>query len=119
MPITAQGVKYPSARALAGGRGLWELQNRMVRRSKGGAIEPPMARTISLGRESLMNILLAVVRSMRRRTYYRRFWISKTDHRADTDGTCRPYRRLQRLDFYGSRTVGPIPKSAGTQAARE
>jgi hypothetical protein len=119
MPITAQVVKYPSARALALGRGLWELKNRMVRRSKGGAIEPPMARTISLGRESLMNILLAVVRSMQRSTDYRRLWISKTDHRADTDGTCRPYRRLQRLDFYGSRTVSPIPKSAGTQAARE
>jgi hypothetical protein len=113
MRITAQVVKYPNARVLALGRGHWELENRMVRRSKGGAIEPPMAR------ESFMNVLLAVVRSMRRRTDYRRFWISKTDHRADTDGTCRPYRRLQRLDFYGSRTVGPIPKSAGTQAARE
>jgi hypothetical protein len=68
MPITAQVVKYPSARALALGRGLWELKNRMVRRSKGGAIEPPMARTISLGRELLMTMLLDVVRSMRRRT---------------------------------------------------
>jgi hypothetical protein len=68
MPITALVVKYPSARALAVGRGLWELKNRMVRRNKGGAIEPPMARTISRGRESLMNILLAVVRAMWNRT---------------------------------------------------
>ena len=45
MPITAQVVKYPGARALALGRG---LKNRMVRRSKGGAIEPQMARTIGL-----------------------------------------------------------------------
>jgi hypothetical protein len=64
-PITAQVVKYPSARALALGRGLWEPRNRIMRRSKGGAIEPPMARTISPGRESLMNMLLAVVRAMR------------------------------------------------------
>jgi hypothetical protein len=68
MPITAQVVKYPSARALALGRGLWELKNRMVRRSKGCATEPPMARTISPGRELLMTMLLDVVRSMRRRT---------------------------------------------------
>jgi len=52
MPITAQVVKYPSARTLALGRGLWELKNPMVSSSKGGAIEPPMARTISPGRES-------------------------------------------------------------------
>ena len=67
MPITAQVVKHPSARALALGRGLWEPKNRMVRRSKGGAIEPPIANTISPGRRSLMNILLAVVLLMRNR----------------------------------------------------
>jgi hypothetical protein len=72
-PITAQVVKYPSARALALGRGFWEPRNRMVRRSKGGATDPPMARTISPGRESLMIMLLAVVRAMRRRTGYHRF----------------------------------------------
>jgi hypothetical protein len=33
----------------------------MVRRSKGGAIEPPMARTMSPGSRSLIDILLAVV----------------------------------------------------------
>jgi hypothetical protein len=87
MPITAQVLKYPSARELAFERGLWELKNRMVRRNIGGAIEPPMARTISPGRASLMNMLLAVVRAMRnrirpyragrlrRRTGYHRFWI--------------------------------------------
>jgi hypothetical protein len=87
MPITAQVVKYPSARALALGRGLWELKNRMVSSSKGGAIEPPMARMMSPGRESLMNMLLGVVREMRNRarrccagrlhrlTGYHRFWI--------------------------------------------
>jgi hypothetical protein len=37
----------------------------MVRRSKGGAIEPPMATTMSPGRVSLMKILLAVVRATR------------------------------------------------------
>src|SRR5829696_6059804 len=67
-PITAQVVKYPSARALALGRGLWEPKNRIVRRSKGGAIEPPIAKTISPGSSSLMNILLVVVRAMRNRT---------------------------------------------------
>jgi hypothetical protein len=46
-----------------------------MRRSKGGAIEPPMARTISPGRESLMNMLLGVVRAMRRRTGYHTFWV--------------------------------------------
>ena len=35
------------ARAVALGRGLREPNNRMVRRSKGGAIEPPMARKTS------------------------------------------------------------------------
>src|SRR5919112_4962815 len=35
IPITAQVVKYPSARALALGSGFWELKDRMVRRSKG------------------------------------------------------------------------------------
>jgi hypothetical protein len=42
------------------GKGLRELKNRMVRRSKGGAIEPPMAKTMSPGSKSLMNILLAI-----------------------------------------------------------
>jgi hypothetical protein len=75
-PITAQVVKYPSVRAPALVRGPWELKNRMVRRSRrstGGAIEPPMARMISLGRESLIYLLLAVVRSIRRRTGLHRF----------------------------------------------
>src|SRR5215212_4727487 len=61
MPIAAQVVKYPSARAAALGRGLRELKNRIVRRSKGGAIEPPMARTMSPGSRSLIDILLAAV----------------------------------------------------------
>ena len=59
-PIAAQVAKYPSARALALGRGLREPRNRIVRRSKGGATEPPMARRMSPGRSSLMDILLAV-----------------------------------------------------------
>src|SRR5215217_5169499 len=67
-PITAQVAKYPSARAPALGRGLLEPRNKMVRRSKGGATEPPMARTRSPGRASLMNFPLAVVREMRNRT---------------------------------------------------
>jgi hypothetical protein len=46
-PIAAQVVKYPSARAVALGRGLREPRNRMVRRSKGGAIEPPTAKKTS------------------------------------------------------------------------
>jgi len=66
MTITMQVVKYPRAPAL--GRGLWKPKNRMVRRSKGGAIEPPMASTTSPGRKSLMNMLLAVVRAMWNRT---------------------------------------------------
>src|SRR5215207_9342702 len=61
IPITAQVVKYPSTRAVALGRGLREPKNRMVRRSKGGAIEPPIARTMSPGSRSLIDILLAVV----------------------------------------------------------
>src|SRR5215211_659498 len=65
IPITAQVVKYPSPRALALGRCLWEPKNRIVSRSKGGAIEPPMAKTMSPGRASLMNILLAVVLALR------------------------------------------------------
>jgi hypothetical protein len=75
MPITAQVVKYPSARALALGRGLWEPRKRVVRRSNGGAIEPPIARMMSPGSWSLKNILLAVVRAIRRRTGYHRFWV--------------------------------------------
>src|SRR5215203_1965591 len=61
IPTTAQVVKYPSARAVALGSGLREPKNRMVRRSKGGAMEPPMARTMSPGSRSLIDILLAVV----------------------------------------------------------
>jgi hypothetical protein len=88
IPIPAQVVKYPSARAPALEMGLWELKSRMVRRSKGGAIEPPMAKTMSPGRVSLMKIPLAVIRTMRnrsrrfragrqhRRTGYHRFWVS-------------------------------------------
>ena len=68
IPITAKVTKYPSARAPALGRGLREPRNMMVRRSKGGATEPPMARTMSPGSGSLMSILLAVVRSMGYRT---------------------------------------------------
>src|SRR5215207_11089987 len=60
-PIAALVVKYPSARDVALGRGLREPKNRIVRRSKGGAIEPPMARTMSPGSRSLIDILLAVV----------------------------------------------------------
>lgn len=75
MPITAEVVKYPSARGLALGRGLWEPNNKVVRRSKGGAIEPPIAKTMSPRRWSLMNILFAVVWPMRRRTGYHRFWV--------------------------------------------
>src|SRR5215213_6973975 len=60
-PIAAQVVKYPSARDVALGRGLRDPKNRIVRRSKGGAIEPPMARTMSPGSRSLIDILLAVV----------------------------------------------------------
>src|SRR5215203_6014971 len=62
IPTTAQVVKYPSARALALGRGLQEPKNRMVR-------------TISPGMESLMIVLLAVVRAMRDRT--RRFYAGR------------------------------------------
>jgi len=61
IPIAAQVVKYPSARAVALGRGLREPKNRIVRRSKGGAIAPPMARTMSPGSRSLIDILLATV----------------------------------------------------------
>src|SRR5215211_4311208 len=61
IPIAAQVVKYPSARDVALGRGLREPKNRMVRRSSGGAIEPPMARTMSPGSRSLIDILLAIV----------------------------------------------------------
>jgi len=67
IPITVQVAKYPSARAPAFGSGLLEPRNMMVRRSKGGATEPPMARTMSPGRGSLTSILLAVVRAMRHR----------------------------------------------------
>src|SRR5215210_1704655 len=75
IPITAQVEKYPSARALALGRGLWEPKKRMVRRSNGGAIEPPIARMMSPGSWSLINILLAGVRAMRRRRGYHRFGV--------------------------------------------
>src|SRR5215217_7023599 len=61
IPIAAQVVTYPSTRAVALGRGLRDPKNRIVRRSKGGAIEPPMARTMSPGSRSLIDILLAVV----------------------------------------------------------
>src|SRR5215216_4768902 len=61
IPIAAQVVTYPSTRAVALGRGLREPKNRIVRRSKGGAIEPPMARTMSPGSRSLIDILLATV----------------------------------------------------------
>src|SRR5215207_1059837 len=71
IPITAQVVKYPSTRAVALGRGLREPKNRMVRRSKGGAIAPPMARKVSWESRLLMVVALAVVRAMRTRT--RRF----------------------------------------------
>src|SRR5215203_853523 len=57
MPTTAQTVKYPSASAPALGRGRREPRNRMVRRSRGGAIEPPTANTRSSGRRSLMNVV--------------------------------------------------------------
>src|SRR5215208_192102 len=63
IPIAAQVVKYPSARAVALGRGLRESKNRMVRRSKGGAIEPPKARTMSPGSRSLIDTLLTIVSS--------------------------------------------------------
>src|SRR5215217_5425886 len=56
MPITAQTVKYPSASAPALERGRREPRNRMVRRSRGGAIEPPLARRRSPGRRSLMDV---------------------------------------------------------------
>jgi hypothetical protein len=59
-PITAQVAKYPSARAPALGRGLREPKNRMVRRSNGGAIEPPIVKTTSPGSSSLIYILPAV-----------------------------------------------------------
>src|SRR5215208_589400 len=60
IPVAAQVVTYPSTRAVALGRGLREPKNRMVRRSRGGAIEPPMARTMSPGSRSLIDILLAM-----------------------------------------------------------
>src|SRR5215212_1344111 len=66
-PITAQIVRYPSARALALGRGLWEPRNKMVRRIRGGATEPPIARRRSPGRSSLMDVLPAVVPAARNR----------------------------------------------------
>jgi hypothetical protein len=55
MPITAQVVKYPSARVLTLGRGLWELKNSMVRRNKGGAIEQrwPRRRAQGAGRSKM------------------------------------------------------------------
>src|SRR5215213_9556577 len=49
-------------------RGRREPRNKVVRRSKGGAIEPPMAKTMSPGRESLMSVLLAVLWAIRNRT---------------------------------------------------
>jgi len=61
IPITAQVVKYPSARAAALRRGLREPRNRVVRRSKGGATEPPIAKTMSPERVSLIWIVLVVV----------------------------------------------------------
>jgi hypothetical protein len=68
-------VKYPSARALAFLGSQRPLPNRIMRRSNGGAIEPPIARMMSPGSWSLKNILLAVVRAIRRRTGYHRFWV--------------------------------------------
>jgi hypothetical protein len=35
------------------------------------------------------------------------------DQRADTDGTCRPYRRLQRLNPDGIRAMSPITQISG------
>src|SRR5215210_8176426 len=69
IPMPAQVVKYPSAREPALEIGLLELKSRMVRRSKGGAIEPPIARTMSPGRVSLMKIVLTVIRAMRNQTH--------------------------------------------------
>src|SRR5215208_4070192 len=42
IPITAQVVKYPSARAAALRRGLRDPRNSMVRSSNGGAIDPDL-----------------------------------------------------------------------------
>src|SRR5215212_962219 len=68
IPITVQVAKYPSARAVALGRGRREPRNRIVMRSKGGATEPPMARTRSPGRSSLIGDLLAVALATRKRS---------------------------------------------------
>jgi len=43
----AETAKYPSPRAVALARGLREPKNRRVRRSKGGAIAPQRAKTMS------------------------------------------------------------------------
>jgi hypothetical protein len=85
IPTTAQVVKYPSARAPALARALLEPRSKMVSRSRGGAIEPPVARIMSPGRGSLMSLLPAVEirdRSRRsragewhRRAGYHRFWV--------------------------------------------
>jgi hypothetical protein len=63
MPITVQVVKYPSTNAVALGRGLWEPRNKMVRRCRGGAIEPPKARKTSCGRKPLMNLRRSLARA--------------------------------------------------------
>jgi hypothetical protein len=47
IPIAAQIEKYPSPRVVALASGLRELKNKRVRRSKGGAIAPPRAKTMS------------------------------------------------------------------------
>src|ERR687889_1436610 len=75
IPITAHVVKYPSMRAAALGRGLWEPRNRIVSRSNGGAIEPPMARTTSPGRRSLIRTRRFRAGARRRRAGYHGIWI--------------------------------------------
>jgi hypothetical protein len=45
--IAAQTTKYPSPTAVTLGRGLREPKKGMLRRSKGGAIAPPRAKTMS------------------------------------------------------------------------
>src|SRR5215203_1398493 len=75
IPITAHVVKYPSMRAPALGRGLWEPRNRIVSRSNGGAIEPPMARTTSPGRRSLIRTRRFRAGARRRRAGYHGIWI--------------------------------------------
>src|SRR5918994_345509 len=45
-PSPRRTAKYPSPRAVVLGRGLWEPQNKLVRRIKGGAIAPPRTKTM-------------------------------------------------------------------------